>query len=473
MAALIDPFIEAWDLRELVRKGDLHPREVADFFLGRIERYNPTLGAYMTVLADRALADARSIEASRGDASSLPLFGVPYSLKDLTPTKGIRTTIGSVNYADSIPLEDAEIAARMFRSGGIFLGKTSTPEFGGRPTTEGGLCPIARNPWSLEHNAGGSSGGAAAQVAAGLGPLAEGSDGGGSIRGPCSNCGVVGLKPSRGRLSYAPHRGEAWGGFATRGPIARTVRDVALMLDVLAGPVIGDPYWAPPPERPFVDAVGFVPRNMRIATIATSALGANDPEVTTSFESACKTLGEMGHRIETIDLDPGAMLLECARTLICVGIAAIPIANMATVDPVVREMYDHGRKVSAAEYINLVAVMHNTARTIVQRLDVYDALVTPTMTKAAMRNGTFPSRPERYLDELWTWIAFEYPFNATGQPAVTLPAGFSKAGLPIGLQIVGRPNGEFDLLSLAASYETTRPWTHLRPRAFDDAPAGT
>jgi Asp-tRNA(Asn)/Glu-tRNA(Gln) amidotransferase A subunit family amidase len=181
----------------------------------------------------------------------------------------------------------------------------------------------------------------------------------------------------------------------------------------------------------------------------------------------------MGHRIETIDLDPGAMLLECARTLICVGIAAIPIANMATVDPVVREMYDHGRKVSAAEYINLVAVMHNTARTIVQRLDVYDALVTPTMTKAAMRNGTFPSRPERYLDELWTWIAFEYPFNATGQPAVTLPAGFSKAGLPIGLQIVGRPNGEFDLLSLAASYETTRPWTHLRPRAFDDAPAGT
>jgi amidase len=165
------------------------------------------------------------------------------------------------------------------------------------------------------------------------------------------------------------------------------------------------------------------------------------------------------------------MLLECARTLICVGIAAIPIADLSSVDPVVREMYDHGRKVSAGEYINLVATMHNTSRAIVQRLDSYDALVTPTMTKPAMRNGTFPSRPERYLDELWTWIAFEYPFNATGQPAVTLPAGFSKDGLPIGLQIVGRPNGEFDMLSLAASYETARPWKQLRPPSFDDQPA--
>src|SRR6202011_770182 len=152
--------------------------------------------------------------------------------------------------------------------------------------------------------------------------------------------------------------------------------------------------------------------------------------VTTSFESACKTLSDMGHRIEPIDLDPGAMLLECARTLICVGIAAIPIESIATVDPVVREMYEHGCNVRAADYISLVAVMHNTSRAIVQRLDAYDALVTPTMTKPAMRNGSFPSRPERYLDELWSWIAFEYPFNATGQPAITLPAGYSTAGLP-------------------------------------------
>jgi amidase/aspartyl-tRNA(Asn)/glutamyl-tRNA(Gln) amidotransferase subunit A len=465
--AAIDPFIEAWDLRELVRKGDLRPREVAEFFLARIERYNPTVGAYMTVTADRALADAKRVESERASASTMPLYGIAYSLKDLTPTKDIITTSGSRNYANSLPVDDAVIAVKLRAAGGILLGKTTTPEFGGRPTTEGGLCPTARNPWNLDYNAGGSSGGAAAQVAAGLGPLAEGSDGGGSIRGPSSNSGVVGLKPSRGRLTYAPFRGEAWGGFATRGPIARTVRDTALMLDVLSGPVVGDPYWAPPPERPFSDAVQFAPSKLRLAAIAETQLGPVDSDVARAFESACVAMREMGHSVEPIELDPGAMLLECARSLICVGIAAIPITNMEWVDPVVREMFNEGQKLSAAEYVNLVAVMHNTARDIVQRLDPFDALLTPTMTKPAMRNGTFPSRPDRYLEELWTWIAFEYPFNATGQPAITLPAGFSEEGLPIGLQIVGRPNGEFELLSLAAAYEKARPWKHKRPPLFD------
>jgi amidase len=188
-----------------------------------------------------------------------------------------------------------------------------------------------------------------------------------------------------------------------------------------------------------------------------------DAEVAGSFESACAALREIGHRVEPIELDPGAMLLDCARVLICVGIAAIPVTNLDLVDPVVREMHRYGSKVSAAEYVNLIVEMHNSARAIVERLEPFDALLTPTMTRPAMRNGTFPSRPERYLDELWTWIAFEYPFNATGQPAITLPAGFSNSGLPIGLQIVGRPNGEFELLALAAEFERARPWASLRP----------
>ena len=460
---MLDPYIEAWRLRGLVVKGEVRPREVAEFFLARIERTNQKLGAYMTVSADRALDDAARLEASRSDAATLPLYGVAYSLKDLTPTVGIRTTIGSRNYADSFPPQEAVIAQRLKRAGGILLGKTTTPEFGGRPTTEGGLCPVACNPWNLEFNAGGSSGGAAAAVAAGLGPLAEGSDGGGSIRGPASNCGVVGLKPSRGRITYAPHRGEAWGGFATRGPIARSVRDVAMMLDVIAGPAVGDPYWAPPPTRPFEQAMYSSPKNLRIAAIAASKLGEVDPDVAVAFESSCMALREMGHRVEPLDLDPGAMLVNCARILICVGIAAIPVTNPEWIDPVVREMYEFGHKVSGADYVNLVATMHNVAREIVERLDRYDALVTPTMTRPAMRNGTFPSKPERYLDELWTWIAFEYPFNATGQPAITIPGGFSRTRLPIGLQMVGRPNGDFELLALAAAYESARPWQHLYP----------
>jgi amidase len=463
VAIVFDPFIEAWQLRELVSKGELRPREIAEFYLKRIERLNPELGAYMTITAERALADARRLEASRAEASSMQLYGVPYSLKDLTPTAGIRTTLGSRNYAESIAEQDAVIAQRLKNAGGILLGKTTTPEFGGRPTTEGGLCPTARNPWNRDYNAGGSSGGAVCAVASGLGPLAEGSDGGGSIRGPASNCGVVGLKPSRGRITYAPHRGEAWGGYATRGPIARSVRDVAMMLDVIAGPVAGDPYWAPPPGRPFEEALRVVPKNLKLASIATSMLGKVDPEVAAAFESACTTMRELGHRVEPIELDPGAMLIDCTRILICVGIAAIPVANPELIEPVVREMYEFGRKVSGADYVNLIATMHNIARSIVERLAPYNGLLTPTMTRPAMKNDTFPSRPERYLTELWTWIAFEYPFNATGQPAITIPAGFSRAGLPIGLQIVGRSNGEFDVLSLAAAFEAARPWQHFKP----------
>lgn len=463
----LDPFIEAWELRELARSGDLEPRDIADFYLARIEQLNPTVGAYMTITAERAREDAARLETRSAAMRELPLFGIPYSLKDLTPTRGIRTTLGSANYRDSVPPEDAEIATRMHAAGGMLLGKTSTPEFGGRPTTEGGLCGIAHNPWHLDYNAGGSSGGAAAQIAAGLGPLAEGSDGGGSIRGPSSNCGVVGIKPSRGRISYAPHRGEGWGGFATRGPIARTVRDAALMLDVLAGPVVGDPYWPAAPHRPFADAIDLKPRGLHLAAITRTALGDLDPDVAASFESACATMRALGHRVDPIALDPGAMLLDCARSLICVGIAAIPVANLDLVDPMVREMFHHGERLSATEYVNLIAVMHNTARSIVQALAPYDATLTPTMTMPPMRNGSFPTAPDRYLEELWTWIAFEYPVNATGQPAVTLPAGFSRMGLPIGLQIIGRPAGEFELIALAAQYEDARPWRHLRPRAIE------
>src|SRR5208337_1623182 len=242
---MLNPFIEAWDLRELVLKKEVKPREVAEFFLARVEKLNPKLGAFMTVTAERALADA----------AKLPLFGVAYSLKDLLWTKDIRTTFGSKNYENWYAPADAELAVRLANSGGILLGKTTTPEFGLRPTTEGGLCPPARNPWNLEHTAGGSSGGSASAVAAGLHPVAQGSDGGGSVRIPAACCGLVGIKPSRGRITTAPSAGEGWAGLSTTGPIARTVRDAALMLDAMAGMMPGDPYAARPPARPFVEEV--------------------------------------------------------------------------------------------------------------------------------------------------------------------------------------------------------------------------
>ena len=461
---MLNPYIGAYELRELVLRKEVRPREVAEFFLARIERLNPRLGAFMTVTGERALEDAARLErTAESDRAALPLCGVAYSLKDLTWTKGIRTTLGSKNFEHYVPRADQEYAARLAAAGGILLGKTTTPEFGGRPTTEGGLCPPAHNPWNLEFTAGGSSGGAASAIASGLGPIAEGSDGGGSIRIPAACCGLVGIKPARGRVSNAPVMGEGWGGFATNGPIARSVRDAALMLDVMAGPADGDPYWAPTPPARFADAVTIRPQKLRLAAISATSIASVDAEVLGAFEAACATFRAMGHAVEPITLDPAAPLLDIALKLICAGISSIPLKDLSTVDPVVRSFWERGRAMPASEYIGTVARMHNTSREVVRALLPYDALITPTLTRPPMRLGTMFADPAKYADDLFGWIAFTFPFNATGQPAISLPNGFTKAGLPIGLQIVGRPADESGIIALAAAWEEARPWVDQHP----------
>ena len=458
---MIDPYIEAFELRRLVAAREIRPREVAELFLRRIEVLNPKLNAFMTLTAERALADAASLE--KMEPASLPLYGVAYSLKDLTWTKGIRTTFGSRNYANFVPPADAEYAARLHRAGGILLGKTTTPEYGGRPTTEGGLCPPARNPWSLDHTAGGSSGGAAAAIAAGLHPLAEGSDGGGSIRIPAACCGVVGLKPSRGRMTLSPMAGEIWGGLFVNGPITRSVRDAALMLDVMAGGVDGDPCRAAPLAGPLVQAVSRRPERLRLGTLAKSTLGPIDAETVAAFENATRVFEDMGHRLEPVGVDPAARLVESFGAVVAANLAAVSFADDELIDPIVRVFVDAGRKMSAGEYVNAMAAMHNAAREVVQALMPYDALLTPTLARPAMKIGELPSRRESYVEEALAWLPFTFPFNSTGQPACSVPNGFSKAGLPIGLQIVGRPEDEPTVVSLAAAFEESRPWRNQRP----------
>jgi Asp-tRNA(Asn)/Glu-tRNA(Gln) amidotransferase A subunit family amidase len=418
----------------------------------------------MTVTADRALADASRLEKmNAADAAKLPLFGVPYSLKDLLWTKDIRTTFGSKNYENWHAPADAELAVRLGNSGGILLGKTTTPEFGLRPTTEGGLCPPARNPWNLEHTAGGSSGGSASAVAAGLHPVAQGSDGGGSVRIPAACCGLVGIKPSRGRITRAPSEAEGWAGLSTTGPIARTVRDAALMLDAMAGMMPGDPYAARPPTRPFVEEVSAHPKKLRLAFINKSALGAVDAETLAALESACGVFREMGHSVEPITLDPGAMLGKFARVIVGASVSALNIPNPDLLEPVVRASYEWGAKISAADYIRAVTGMHNTSREIVHTLMPYDALLAPTLTRPAVRLGTLPSNPTTGADEIYGWIAFTFPFNSTGQPAISIPNGFNKAGLPLALQIVGRPGDEAGIIALAAEFERAHPWKDKHP----------
>jgi amidase len=467
---MLNPYIEGWELRELMRKREIRPREAAEFFLARIEKLNPTLGAFVTITPERALADADRLEKlSRADADALPLFGVPYSIKDLSWTKGIRTTMGSKNFANFIPPADSEYVARLGRAGGIFLGKTSTPEFGARTTTEGGFCPAARNPWNLEHTAGGSSGGAACATVAGLSPLAEGSDGGGSIRIPSACCGVFGIKTSRGRITYAPVRSEGWGGCSTTGPIARTVRDAAWMLDVMAGPAAGDAYWAPPPAKPFITALEARPKKLRLATLCETAFADVDPETLAAFESACQTLRSMGHNIEPIKLDLSVMM-EPTSTVAIAGIGSNEVADPNLIDPITRGTWDAGRAISAKDYLNALNLMHNRAREMVERLVPYDALITPTLTRPAVKLGTMPSNDPWKIDkngkqvhEVYTWTAFVFPFNATGQPAVSIPMGFNRAGLPLGLQFVGRPNDETSIIALAAQFEEARPWKDKLP----------
>ena len=461
---MIDPYIEAWELRELVRKKEIRPREVAEFFLARIEKLNPKLGAFMTVTPELALADAAKLEkTSAADAAAMPLFGVAYSLKDLVWTKDIRTTFGSKNYENWHAPADADLAIRLRNSGGILLGKTTTPEFGARPTTEGGLCPPARNPWNLEHTAGGSSGGAGAAVAAGMHPIAQGSDGGGSIRIPSACCGIVGIKPSRGRITFAPQSGEGWGGFSTTGPMARTVRDAALLLDAMAGHAHGDPYAAWPNARPFLDSVAARPKNLRLAAICETALGPVDPETLAAFEKACAAFTAMGHRVETIKLDPGKLLIDHVRTVVMAGIGSNRIENPELMDPLVRSTWEYGGKILAADYIRALAQVHNVGREIVQRLMPYDALLTPTITRPAVKLGTLATKVETAGAEIYGWTAFAFPFNATGQPAITLPNGSSKTGLPIGVQIVGRPYDEAAVIALGAAFEEARPWKGRHP----------
>jgi amidase len=461
---MINPYIEAHELRELVLKKELRPREVAEFFIARVEKLNPKLGAFMTVTRERALADADRIEKMSGDEQRrAPMFGVPYSVKDLNWTKDIRTSMGSKNYERFMPPADDHVVIKLRNAGGILLGKTTTPEFGGRPTTEGGLCPPARNPWNLEHTAGGSSGGAGSAVAAGLGPLAQGSDGGGSIRIPSACCGLVGIKPSRGRISMSPVAGEAWAGFATFGPMARSVRDAATMLDVMHGNVVGDPYWAPEPITSFKAAVEIPPKHMRIGMITKTSLAKVDAETISALESAAKSFEDMGHRVEPISCDPGGRMRDIVMALICAGVGSVPVNDINLVDPVVRELWETGQKMSAAQYIGIVTQMHNMSREIVQELAPYDAIISPVTSRPAVRLGTLPSHPSKYLTELPAWIPFTFPFNATGQPAFSVPNGFSKEGLPLAMQIVGRQTDEVTIIGLAAQFEKARPWKDKHP----------
>jgi amidase len=455
-------FLPATEQARLVRSGEVSSEELVALYLERIERLDPELNAFVTVLGEDALADARESDAQGGDAV---FRGVPIAIKDLTATAGIRTTYSSRAFAGNVPDFDTALVRRIREAGFVIVGKTNTPEFGSVAFTESELNGNTHNPWNPDLTPGGSSGGAAAALAGGLVPLAHGSDGGGSIRIPASCCGVFGLKPSRGRISAAPY--PSLEGLSTPGPLARSVADAAAFLDVAAGYEPGDPWWAPPPERPFADEVATSPGRLRIAVTAEPPIDTRvHADCVAALTEAAELLAELGH--DVTEATPRWRVPRLLDDFIIVwqtGPTLFP-ADPELFTPLNRELAERAHATSSADYAAAVFRLNSAARSIVAFGDLFDVVVTPTLALPPVRIGWQEEDAAGALEQLErnTWFTpFTAVVNLTGLPAMSLPLHWSADGLPIGVQAIGPPAGEALLLRLAAQLEAARPWAERRP----------
>jgi amidase len=454
-------FLSAVEQARLVRSGEISSTELVLLSLERIARLDPALNSFVTVCAEEALAVARAVDSTPGDA---PFRGVPIGVKDLAATAGIRTTYSSQAYASYVPDFDTAVVRRIREAGFVIVGKTNTPEFGTVAFTESDLNGATRNPWNRELTPGGSSGGSAAAVSAGLVPIAHATDGGGSIRIPASCCGLFGLKPSRGRVSSAPFG--SLEGLSTAGPMARTVEDAASLLDVLSGYEPGDPWWAPPPERPFAETTREPPRRLRIAMTSVPPIDVPvDPECVRAVAAAAELLAELGHdvREETPpwrEPDLFAAFIEVWQ----VGPALHPV-DEALMTPLNRGLVESARASTAADYACTVGWLQMLARRVVTFWNDVDVVLTPTLALPPVPIG-WQEAVEGPIEQLFRNTEFT-PFtavaNLAGLPAMSLPLHWTNAGLPIGVQAIGPPAGDALLLSLAAQIEAARPWADRRP----------
>jgi amidase len=369
----------------------------------------------------------------------------------------------------------------------VVIGRTNTPELGLVTTTEPEAYGPTRNPWDTARSTGGSSGGSAAAVAAGIVPAGHAGDGGGSIRIPASECGLVGLKPSRGRATMGPEVGESWAGLVARLAVTRTVRDAAGLLDAVAGPGVGDPYWAPPPTRPFVDELGADPGALRIGWTAQPFDGsfATDPQVAAATEATANLLEQLGHRVEQTTLDGLDVAAATTHFLTCYSAwVAADLDHLGELvgEPVTAEgveagtwaTAEGGRAVTATEYLAALDGLHAVTRQAVAwwAVEGYDLLLTPTIPELPPTLGQFAPQPDNPLAGLFRssiTAAFAAPFNITGQPAVSLPLHLSEEGLPMGMQFVAAPAREDVLIRLAAQLEAAHPWADRRPGVWSGA----
>jgi Asp-tRNA(Asn)/Glu-tRNA(Gln) amidotransferase A subunit family amidase len=460
----------ATELAARIRRREVSPVELVDQALRRIDEVNPTLNAFCLVLADEARDAARRAEAAvmRGDWLG-PLHGVPVSIKDLILTRRARTCFGSKLHENLVPEHDAPAVARLRTAGAIVLGKTTTPEFGYKAITESRLHGVTRNPWNPALTPGGSSGGAAVAVASGMGPLALGSDGGGSIRVPASYCGIVGLKPSFGRVPLSPLAG--WESLDYRlehqGPLARTVADAALMLDAMAGPDEGDPTSLPAMPAAYSSALRDGVRGSRVAWSPGFNGAVAEPEVLALAAAAARGFAELGCEVEEVTpaFPPLHDLFRCLFAAECAGALGERLdAWRGQMDPGLVRLVEIGLGISAAEYARAKNEVSRSVRAILALSERYDLLLTPTTPLPPFPVGRdWPREIAGQKVHPLAFLAYTYPFNLTGQPGASVPCGWTEAGLPVGLQIVGRRFDELMVLRAAAAFEEAFPWAHRRP----------
>ncbi|MBI4776100.1 MAG: amidase [Deltaproteobacteria bacterium] len=465
---------DALGLADLVRSREVTPGELVEIVVERIERVNPALNCVVLKTYDLAR------QLARGPLPEGPFTGVPFLMKDLlTMYEGIPTTGACRFLKDYVATEDSVVVQRMKRAGLILVGKTNTPELGSSGSTEPVLFGPTRNPWNVEHIPGGSSGGSAAAVAARIVPLADGSDGGGSIRMPASCNGLVGLKPSRGRVPLGPHYGDGWYGMVVLNGLTRTVRDTAAFLDVISGPVPGDPYQPAAPRPPFLEALSSDPGRLKIGFTTKCMSGdAVHAECIRAVMDTAKTCEDLGHDVVemTFDFDFNLALKtfnRAARVLSTMdldrfeGLVGRP-ATAEEFETISWLLIQLGKKESGVQHAKDIETLRFIGRRIAADCEPFDAVLTPTVYQPPAKLGVYdmncaPEKAAEFGKLMRAGIAFTIPYNISGQPAVSLPMHWTGDGLPVGVQFAGRYADEATLLRLARQLEEARPWIQRKP----------
>ena|ERR1700730_3675857 len=462
-------FMPATVLAEEIRTKRISPVEVIDAVYARLHEINPKINAFCTLTEEQAHSAAKESEAAvmRGEQLGA-LHGVPVSIKDLLLTRGVRTMYGSRIRKHYVPEEDAPSVAKVLAAGAILIGKTTTPEHGFKAVTDCPLTGVSRNPWNLNKTCGGSSGGAGAAIAAGLGTLGIGTDAGGSIRIPCSFNGIFGIKPSFGRVAAYPPSPVPF--LVHVGPMTRTVRDAALMLTAMAGPDERDLLSLPADATDYLSACDRGIRGLRVAWSATLGYVKVELEVAHLTQAAASIFeSDLGCNVEAVD--PGFGSAWSFFTVLWVTSCLLRLRDFlkeweSRMDPDLVKVVKQGERLAPTDYAEALAKRSVLWETTRKFFDRYDLLLTPTLPVMPFDVGRIAPETiatDKGLLPFGDWIPFTYPWNLTGQPAASVPCGFTREGLPVGLQIVGRRFADAMVLRAASAFEQARPWAHTRP----------